>query len=145
MPKVLFNLLDSNGRETTRSWFNTQAAIADVLTDAATLAGLLAAITDLAIISCVVTFTDPSVAEAGAAVSNIDEGVTVQVLGADGYKYPVNIPDVPDAKVSGGAMSTTDADLVAFFNEFDPSTGTWRVNLRNPVGVTQILRATLDK
>ena len=144
MPSVRFNLLDSNGRDTSRTWHNTQAAIADVLTDAGVLAALLAAITDLQIVSAVITFTDPSVATAGNAPSNIDAGVTVQVLGADGFRYPVNIPDMPEAKISSGAVSTTDADLVAFFDEFAAG-GTWRVNLRNPTAVASIIKATLDK
>lgn len=144
MPSVKFNFRDSRGRPTSRTLFNTQATVADVITDVGTLAALWNPLTDLAFEGVNISFIDPSSAFAGTPPSNIDENVSVQVTGADGYKYDLDLPDVPDAKTPGEAMSIADADLLAFVAAFQGA-GTWRVNLRNPVQITQILKATLDK
>lgn len=144
MPSVKFNFRDSRGRPTSRTLFNVGATIAAVLTDVGTLAALWNPLTDLAFEGVNVSFVDPSSAFAGTPPSNIDENVSVQVTGADGYKYDLDLPDVPDAKTPGEAMSISDADLLAFVAAFQGA-GNWRVNLRNPVQITQILKATLDK
>lgn len=144
MPVVKFNFRDSRGRPTSRSLWNTNTILADVITAIGTLAGLWGPLTDLAYEGASISVSDPSAAFAGAAVSNIDENVSVQVTGTDGFKYDLDLPDVPDTKTPGEAMSIADTDLVAFIAQFQGA-NTWRVNLRNPTQISQVLKATLDK
>jgi len=141
---VKFNFLDGNGRKTSRSIVYDSDVLATVLTGAAALAVLWAPLTDLQLTGVVVTKKDNSVVFAGVSTSNIDENVSVQVLGADGYAYDFDLPDPPTAKISGGVIALTDADLVAFFAEFDAGSS-WRVNLRNPTAVASVVKAVLDK
>jgi hypothetical protein len=143
MAKVKFNFRDSRGRPVSRTFWNTEVAVADVITEVGTLAGLWNPLTDLEFESVNISFVDPSAAFAGASVSNRAENVSVQVQGGDGRLYDVDLPDVPDAKTVGEAMSLADTDLIAFFAEFAGG-GTWRVNLNNPTTITSIISATLD-
>jgi len=141
---VKFNFLDDHGRKTSRSFSHTSDVLATVLASAATLAGLWDPLTDLQMTGVVVTKKDATVAFAGASGSNIDDNVSVQVLAADGFAYDVDLPAVPNAKLSGGQIALSDADLIAFFAAFAAG-GVWRVNLRNPTAVASVVKAILDK
>jgi len=141
---VKFNFIDSHGRKTSRSFAHTSDVLATVLADANTLAALWNPLTDLQMTGVVVTKKDATPSFAGVAGSNIDENVSVQILAADSFAYDVDLPDVPTAKLSGGTMVLTDADLVAFFAPF-LAAGPWRVNLRNPTAFVSIVKAVLDK
>ena len=144
MATVKFNFRDSRGRPTSRSLGHSGVVIADILTDVGTLAGLWNPLTDLALEGVSVSFTDIGAAFAGTPPSNVDENVSVQVSGVDGYKYDLDLPDVPDAKTPSEQMSIADTDLVAFIAQFQGA-NPWRVNLRNPTQVATIIKATLDK
>lgn len=144
MATVKFNFVDSRGRSISRSIAHTGTVVADILADANTLAGLWNPLTDLALTSVVVTFTDVAPAFAGAAVSNRDENVSVQVQGADGRKYDFDLPDVPDAKMPTELLDTSDADVVAFFAKFAGG-DVWRVNLNNPTAISTVIKGVLDK
>ena len=115
-----------------------------MLTEVAILAPLWDAITDLELIDVVITNRDTSDAFAGAAISSVDENTSVKVRGGDTYVYDFNLPDVPDALHPGESLDVTDAAVVAFFDEFDTAE-TWRVNLRNPTDITDLISGQLDK
>lgn len=142
--RVRFNFRDSRARTTSRTFVNTQALIANVLLDIATLAALWDTITELQLVDVVMTQVDTTEAFAGAATSNVDENTSVKVQGADNRIYDVDLPDLPDAKHPIAALDITDADVVAFFDEFAVGNN-WRVNLNNPTDVTAILSGLLDK
>lgn len=144
MPNVRFNFRDSRGRNTSRTYWNTAVNdVAQTITDAGALALLLDPLTDLALVD--ITITYPGAASfAGAAVSNVDENVSVKVEGGDGRIYDVDIPDMPDAKMPTEVLDITDVDVVAFFNQFLVA-GPWRVNLNNPTDIATVIRGTLDK
>jgi hypothetical protein len=141
---VKFNFRDSRSRPKSFSYHNTQAAVADVITDIGTFASLYNPLTDLALVSAVINFTDISASFAGATVSNVDEAVSLKVQGGDGYNYGLKLLDVPDAKTVGEAMSMGDADLLAWTALFAGG-GTWRVNLRHPTTISALISGTLDK
>ena len=142
--RVRFNLMDSRARRTSRTYHNTTALVATVLTDIGVLAALWDTITDLALIDAVITQVDASEAFSGAAVSNIDENTSVKAMGADGRTYDVDMPDMPDALHPGESLDVTDADVVAWFDEFGVANN-WRVNLSNPTAITLLLSGLLDK
>jgi len=141
---VKFNFIDSRGRTISRTLWNTGTTIAAVLADVATLAPLWDAITDLQFLEVVLTNRDVGDAFAGAAISSIDENTSVKVRGGDGWVYDFNLPDVPDALHPGESLDVTDAAVVAFFDEFD-SGDNWRINLRNPTDITDLISGKLDK
>lgn len=144
MPVCTFNFQDSHGRLRSRKLFNTQVAVADVITDIGTLAGLWNPLTDLGLVSVNIAFVDLSAAFALVANSNVDVNASVQVQGGDGYRYDFDLPGIPDSLVSGGALNTADTGVVDFFAEF--ATGdTWRINTRNPTFISQVLSGTLDR
>jgi len=143
---VKFNFLDSHGRSTSRSFHNVEALVADIIADVGELAALWAPLTDLQLVNAIMTFSTTTGAFAGAVGSNMDDNVSVQVLAGDGFKYDVDLPAVPDAKISGGVVALTDQDLIDFIAEFAGGAGNaWRVNLRNPTTIASVIKATLDK
>lgn len=144
MASVKFTFRDSRGRAISRTLAHEGTVVADILSDAGTLAGLWNPLTDLAFESVVVSFVDPSGAFAGAAVSNRDEGVSVQVQGGDGRKYDFDLPDMPDAKMPTELLDVTDIDVVAFFDQFN-TPNPWRINLNNPTPITALIKGVLDK
>jgi len=139
-----FNFRDSRARTTSRTFVNTQALIADVLTDIGTLAALWDVITDVQLIDVVITQVDTSEAFAGAATSNVDENTSVKVQGADNRIYDVDLPDLPDALHPIAALDITNVGITNFFDEFAVGQN-WRVNLNNPTDITAILSGLLDK
>jgi len=141
---VKFNFRDSRGRPTSRTYWNTATVLSDVLSDVTTFAPLLNALTDLALESITVSVKSTTTTFAGAAVSNIDENVSLKVLGGDGWGYDVDLPDVPDLKTPSGVIALTDADLLAFAAAFAVAEP-WRINLRNPTTIGTLVSATLDK
>ena len=70
MFNVTFKLRDSRNRVTRKTWVNTQALIADAITDTATLAGLLDAITELQLFGVEFTQLNEAIIFAGQANSN---------------------------------------------------------------------------
>ena len=141
---VKFNFIDSRGRTISRTLWNTETTLAAVLTETAILAPLWAALTDLELTDIVITNRDTSDAFAGAAISSRDENTSVKVTGGDTYVYDFNLPDMPDAFHPGESLDVTDAAVVAFFDEFD-SAETWRINLRNPTDIVNLISGKLDK
>lgn len=144
MANVKFNFRDSRGRALSRSVAHTGTVVADILADANTLAGLWDALTDLALESVVVTFTDLSPAFAGAGISNRDENVSVQVQGSDGRKYDFDLPDVPDSFTPTELLDITDINVTNFFAQFAAPNG-FRINLNNPTEVASVIKGVLDK
>lgn len=144
MPTVRLNFRDSRGRSITRSVHNVNTIVSTVISDIATLMPLWDPLTDLAYESATIVFVDPASAFAGAAVSNRDENVSLQVQGLDGRLYDFDLPDVPDAKMPTELIDTSDLDLTNFIAQF-ASPNPWRINLNNPTEVAAVIKGVLDK
>lgn len=145
---VTFNMVDELNRKTTKTFFNTNALIADVLTDIAALSPLLQAIIQGGLVDVIISQASTGGAfTPSAEESNVDEGMAIKVRGADTHGYSVGIP-MPrnDLRQAGGAINVADPDVVAFFAKFDGTVGNdWRINLRNPTSIATVLSGTLDK
>lgn len=141
---VRFNFLDSRGRSTSRSFHNTNALVADVVTQIGVLLALWNVVTDLQFLYATIMNKDAASAFAGAAVSNVDENTSCKVIAGDGKVYDVNLPDVPDAKHPGESLDMTDVDVANFFAEFAVGK-TWRLNLNNPTEIVTLVSGQLDK
>jgi len=141
--KVQLVFQDSHGRQTSRELYNTATTIADTITNINSLVALWNPLTDLSIVRYTIS-TDGVLAITGAAVSNIDENVSLKVTTDVGVKRDFNLPDVPDAKVTDGQLSSADLDLVALMAAFETG-GTWRVNQIHPEYVVSWVAGILDK
>jgi len=141
--KVQLVFQDSHGRQTSRELYNTATTIADTITNINSLVALWDPLTDLSIVRYTIS-TDGVLAVTGAAVSNIDENVSLKVTTDVGVKRDFNLPDVPDAKVTDGQLSSADVDLVALMAAFETG-GTWRVNQIHPEYVVSWVAGILDK
>lgn len=141
---VRFNFMDSRGRKTSRSFHNTNALVADVITQIAVLLPLWEAITDLAFLYATIMSKDEASAFDGEAVSNVDENTSCTVICEDGKQYDVNLPDMPDALHPGESLDMTDVDVANFFAEFAVGK-TWRLNLNNPTDIVTLVSGQLDK
>lgn len=141
--EVRFNFLDSRGRTTSRTVVHTSDVIATILADVAVLAPLWDALTDLELVDVIVSKRDNTDAFAGAAVSNIDENVSVQVLKANGYKADFNLPDMPDSFTPGGVIDPTALPITDFFAEFAAGNN-WRLNIQNPQAISSVIKGVLD-
>jgi len=139
-----WNFRDSRQRRTRRTIWNTQTTLALVAAEVATLSAAWNPLTDLQLVSVLISQEDEASAFAGNPPSNIDSGVSVQLLGGDGRLYDFDLPDVPDALTVSEAMPTDGTEITAFFALFGAG-GTWRLNISNPTEVTAIVKATLDK
>jgi len=141
---VRFNFLDSRGRSTSRSFHNTNALVADVVTQIGVLMTLWDAITDLQFLYATIMNKDTAAAFAGAAISNVDENTSCKVIAGDGKVYDVNLCDVPDSFHPGESLDMTDLAVSNFFAEFAVGK-TWRLNLNNPTEIVTLVSGQLDK
>lgn len=142
---VQFSLLDDMGRLVRRSFHNTQATIALVLTDVAVLAPLWDAISDGGLKEVQIRTKDDGDAFVPVAGSNIDNGMTLTVLGGNSNNYAMKIPmPIAALKLSGGVVDTSNAALLLFLAEFAVGKN-WRVNLDNPQDVVSITKGVIDK
>lgn len=145
MLPVQFRWLDAYGRVRRQTLTTTATTIALALTEVASFVPLFDAISDGGLQSVSVNSQDEAEAYAAAAGSNIDVNASLQVQGDDGYKYDLNVPMIQAALViGGGAIDISDANLVAFTNQFLVG-GTWRMNNRTPTFITSVIKGILDK
>lgn len=145
MLPVQFRWLDAYGRVRRQTLTTTATTIALALTEVASFVPLFDAISDGGLQSISINNQDESDAYVAAAGSNIDVNASLQVQGADGYKYDLNVPMIQAALViGGGAIDISDAGLVAFTNQFLAG-GTWRMNNRTPTAITSVIKGILDK
>lgn len=145
MLPVQFRWLDAYGRVRRQTLTTTATTIALALTEVASFVPLFDAISDGGLQSVSVNSQDEGDAYAAAAGSNIDVNASLQVQGDDGYKYDLNVPMIQAALViGGGAIDISDANLVAFTNQFLVG-GTWRMNNRTPTFITSVIKGILDK
>ena len=141
--KVELTFQDSRGRYRRRVFWTTDATLAAAQASIASLVALWNPLTDLAIVKATY-FVDEALAIAGAAISNIDEGVSVPVVTDAGVGRDFNLPDVPDAKTPDGILSVTDADLIALMASFETG-GVFRLNPTHPEYVVTYKTGILDK
>lgn len=116
---VTLQLQDSFGRKTTKRVETETDVLATAQTAVDGLLSDLAAITDLECVGAIYSYRDASDTFAGEATSNIDQGATFRLRLADGAQTAYKVPGFPLSKVgAGGIVDTTDADVVAFFDNF---------------------------
>lgn len=142
---VTFNFSDEFNRVTQRTWHNTEALIADVLTDVTAIAALLDAVSLAGLKNVIISQRSAAEASAAEAGSNVDANASIQVEGADGYKYDFDLP-CPDPSIlnTDGTLDTSDAGVVALFAVFGAGDA-WRINLRNPTAIATVVGGILDK
>ena len=143
---VTFNFVDAYNRKTTRTWHNLQALLANALLNVTTLADLYDTIGFGGLESVLLTQRSIADASAPTALASIDENVSVQVVGGDGYRYDFNLPMPNKAGIilADGSLNTADSDVTDFFDQF-ASGANWRINLRNPTDIATLVGGVLDK
>lgn len=142
---VQFRWTDSKGRVKRQTLTVDVTTIAAALTAINLFVPLFDAVSDGGLQSISINQSDDTEAYAADAASNIDTNGSLQVLGADGFKYDLNIPMILLSLVTGGgAIDILDAALVAFTDQFMAS-GDWMVNNRFPTNIISVISGQLDK
>lgn len=142
---VRFNFTDEKNGKTSRTYHNTNALIADVLTDVTTMAALIDVVSLGGLSDVVITQKSAAEASAAEANSNIDDNASVQVNGADGYVYDFDLPMPPPGIIlSDRRLDVTDAGVIALFAAFGAGDN-WRINLRVPTAISSVIGGVLDK
>ncbi len=145
MPNVRFNMVDEFGRTTSRTWFNDEPLLAEVLTDVGIIAPLLEAVIQGGLTGIVITLSDTAETFVATTPSNIDENASVKVVGGDARNYDFDLP-MPAAvlRLAGGSIDVANAALVSFFDQFLLADA-WRINLSTPTDIASVTSGTLDK
>lgn len=143
---VTFNFVDAFNRKTTRTWNNTNALIASVLTDVTAFVALYDAIGQGGVQSVLITQRSTADAIPAEGTTSVDENVSCQVIGGDGFQYDFNLPMPLKGTIilSDGSLDTSEAGVIAFFDEFLVGDN-WRINLRNPTDIVTLVGGQLDK
>jgi len=145
MLRVLFSWTDGYGRIRQQTLTTTETTIAGALTEIALFVAKWDAISDGGLTQVSISQRDTSDAFAAVAGSNVDVNASLQVQGADGFKYDLNVPMINDTFVTGGgAIIIGDAAVVAFTDQFLVA-GKWRMNNRFPTDITSVISGQLDK
>lgn len=139
-----FHFNDILGGEKTRQFVHTSDVLSEVETGVAAMTAALDAIVEGGV-RRVTIFKESSVAATTPdAGSNVDEGMTLTVLQANGKKKAVKIPTPIQAlRLAGHGIDTNNADLIAFIGLFS-APGVWRVNEDNPQSISQLVSGSLD-
>jgi len=115
--EVTIGLVDASGsRSTVRAFLPSTTLAATALTDAVTLAGLIAALTDCQVETASVTYksTDTAAADAVFPGASIEEKGRFSFEAANGKFTRLEVPAIKDAKVDqSGAIPTGDTDVAA--------------------------------
>lgn len=142
---VKFRFIDEKNGFKDKTYHNTSALLADVLTDITALAALFDAVMLAGLEYVVISQRSAAEANAPEAGSNVDANASVQVLGADGYKYDFDLLTPNPALInSDRTLDTTDAAVIALFAAFGAG-DSWRINLRHPTSIASVIGGTLDK
>ncbi len=142
---VRFEFVDDHGRKTHRTWNNSNALIADVLTQIGVIAPLFNAVIEGGLSKLTISQNSVAAAFAADATANVDDNASMKVIGGDGFAYDFDLPMInPGLVLAGGAINTSDAGIIALFSEFDVAK-TWHINLRNPTDIVSLLSGELDK
>lgn len=143
--QVRFNWLDEKLGKTSRTYHNTNAVLADVITQLAVLLPLFDAASMGGMDDIIITNVSTAATFAAIADSNVDKNGSIKVTGGDGRGYDFNLPMINSALVlPGGALDVTDAAITNVIDEFAVGK-TWRVNLNNPTDITEITGGQIDK
>lgn len=145
MLKVQFNWVDDYGRVRRQTLTTTDATIAAALASVTAFVALWDAVSNGGLNAVKISTSDSSDAFVAAADANIDVNASLQVQGADGFKYDLDVPMIiPSLVTGGGAIIIGDVALVAFTDQFLVA-GKWRMNNRFPTEITAVLSGKLDK
>lgn len=135
-------LIDSLNTITTKTYETETDVLATAQVAVGALIANLLAITDLGVVSVTYSEKDLSEASAAAADSSVDPGATFRVRLDDGYIAAHKVPGFPIGKVAPGrSIDVTDADVVAYFANFEPAGG-FTLNRGNTVD--EVLSGTYD-
>jgi len=136
-------LQDGKKRQTTKRVETETDVLATAQLAVVDLAVDLLAVTDLGIVTVTYTLADDTEASAADAASNVDVGATIRCRLDNGKVAAYKIPGFPLAKVNpGGGIDVSDADVVAFFANFEAAGG---FTLSEGNVVTELLSGQLDK
>lgn len=129
--KVSIQMRDSMGRTTTRVYGLTEAAtVGTAETDAAALAALLDATSELGINKVTLLWDCDVAATAPTAGSNVDEGGTISGW-VETYKKKASLKipaPIAASRNADGTLLLSQADLAAFIAEFIVTTGSATVS-----------------
>jgi len=129
--KVSIQMRDSMGRTTTRVYGLTEVTtVGDAETDAAALAALLDAASELGINKVTLLWDCDVAATAPTAGSNVDEGGTVSGW-VEVYKKKASLKvpaPIAASRGADGTLTLAEANLAAFLAEFVTTTGTASVS-----------------
>jgi len=140
---VTYTIQDEQGRSTTREVLFDVADESALLTDAATFATSLQAMTKSGIQSYTYR-RSVDVSNAPGAGSNIDAGATFRFNSALPIDPTVKVPDPVEAIKDGqGGIDLLDLIVTTWFASYQP--GSARVNINNPTQPTSMAAGTLDK
>jgi hypothetical protein len=143
--QVKFTWTDAYGRSKSQTHTTTEVTIAGALTEVTNYVALFTPVSDAGLTSVSISRKDIAAAYAATAGANIDVNGSLQTQGVDGFKYDLDLPMVKSTLVTGGgAIITTDVNLVAFTDQFLVG-GKWRVNNRFPSAISSVISGSLDK
>ncbi len=145
MLQVQFSWIDSYGRTKRQTLTSTSTTIAAALVDVVAFAPIYDAVADGGLSGVSISIKDTATTLVAAAASNIDVNASLQVQGADSFKYDLNLPMInPTFVTGGGSVVITDPLMVAFTDQFLVG-GSWRMNNRFPTAITSVIKGQLDK
>lgn len=130
--EVTFTLRDAYTRTTTKKMTNTQALLADAVTDTATMLGYLEALSGCAVVKTAIAqvTTYSTSPETGA---NIDAGGTLHARLNNGKLAPVKIPAIdPDMVNSDGSIKLGETAVTNLETALG-SGGDWTISEGNTV------------
>lgn len=136
-------LTDSLNRIVTKEVECEATVLATAQTDIAALITDLEAVTDLGVVRVTYTEKDDSEASAAAAGSSVDVGATFRLRLSDGEVLAYKIPGFDQSKaIAGGSIPVDDADVVAYFDNFEAA-GAFTVGRARTVDA--VLSGSMDK
>jgi hypothetical protein len=140
---AVVTLIDSQSRQVTKSYETETDVLATAQVAVAALVADLEAVTDLGVVKVTYTVGDVTLESAAGAGSNVDVGATFRCRLDNGKIAALKVPGFPIAKCSGGgAVDLTDADVIAYFANFEAA-GDFKVSEGNVI--TSVLSGQLDK
>lgn len=112
--EIAVTLLDGYGRTTTRTYGSDRTTIADGLTDMGTFVSAIEAVSDCAVVGHSIT-KRTVVAGSPAAGANLDAGMTIHCVLADGTGYGLKCP-APDSDMinTDGTVKIADSAIEAW-------------------------------
>jgi len=130
--EVTFTLRDAYTRTTTRRFTNTQALMADAVTDTATMLGYLEALSGCAVVKTAIAQV-ATYSTSPAAGANIDAGATIHARLDNGKLAPVHIPAIEATLINTDGTVKLGETAVTNLETALGSGGDWTISEGNTV------------